>query len=151
MTSTTCNQFFIGSTTQQLHQRVKVHQNNKESALNKHFRTCDNSSQQSINVPYKFFFMHDKKKDSLRLHEALFMKHLRPEINSRRDGKDAVLCSFYEFSFHSLKHFVLLFLWIYNEIYLPRFIFYDFLDSKSFMTFWERYVQFYVLYSMSSM
>ncbi|KXJ18246.1 hypothetical protein AC249_AIPGENE15583 [Exaiptasia diaphana] len=83
ITCTTCESKYIGSTIRHLHDRVKEHLSSSKSSVASHLRSCSNTTQIKTRVTAR-----DRDPVNLRLLEALFIKSLKPTINSREECRE---------------------------------------------------------------
>jgi hypothetical protein len=77
-TCSKCNQFYIGSTKRFLHLRVKEHLIMKSSNLFQHHSICHNVWNFNI-------LSRSNNITDMRIKEALFIQHLRPDINKKEN------------------------------------------------------------------
>jgi hypothetical protein len=89
-----CESKYIGSSIKPLHQRLKEHINNRQSAVLQHLQNCaDNSNNITVN-----FLSQDRDPKNLRVKVALLIAEENPPIN-RKDEEINVIQNF---NFHFL-------------------------------------------------
>ena len=82
LTSNSCDQQYIGSTTRFIHDRVKEHLNNENSSVKKHIYSWQNKDYKGIDVK---IIMSQKEPADLRLYEAFHIRKCKPTLNSREE------------------------------------------------------------------
>ena len=83
LTSNSCDQQYIGSTTRFIHDRVKEHFKGKTPLLKKHIYSCQNyKDYKGIDVK---IIMSENDTAYLRLYEAFYIRKCKPTLNSREE------------------------------------------------------------------
>ena len=83
LTSNSCDQQYIGSTTRFIHDRVKEHLKGKTPLLKKHIYSCQNYKDfKGIDVK---IIMSENDTAYLRLYEAFYIRKCKPTLNSREE------------------------------------------------------------------
>ena len=82
ITCNNCNQYYIGSTTRFIHERVKEHLNNDNSSVRKQISKCQNKVYKGIIIVL------ENDPANLRLFEAFYIRNYKPAINSREDCRE---------------------------------------------------------------
>ena len=83
ITCSHCDQRYVGSTTRSLHERIREHTvTGRGSTIFNHLTTCGGGTAQ----PQVRILAREKDEVNTRLREAILIKKLRPELNTRTDS-----------------------------------------------------------------
>ena len=84
VTCSPCGRRYVGSTTRPLHERVKEHTTQgRGSTIHEHLVSCaEGTLQVQVRILVK-----EKDEMNTRLREAVIIKKLRPELNTREESE----------------------------------------------------------------
>lgn len=81
LTCLTCSKRYIGSTIRTLHKRIEEHCNNQDGIIKSHGRYCLYPNF----IPTIIDSIHGDGELELRLKEAIHIKNLKPELNTKEE------------------------------------------------------------------